>query len=104
MNENQYQYQPLNEAEHEIRLLTIVPDTFSAPVRVTLTNTPLTDSLVPTFEALSYTWGSPVDLVRIFIGPTGNDVLFVTQNLATALPYLRYGDRPRVIWIDAICL
>jgi hypothetical protein len=28
----------------------------------------------------------------------------VTKNLATALLYLRLSDRPRVLWIDAICI
>lgn len=30
--------------------------------------------------------------------------LAVTQNLATALRYLRYSDRQRVLWVDAICV
>ena len=30
--------------------------------------------------------------------------LSVTQNLGHALPYLRYPDKPRVLWIDAICV
>ncbi len=36
--------------------------------------------------------------------PADARTLAVTQNLATALRYLRYGDRPRVLWIDAICV
>ena len=32
------------------------------------------------------------------------DMLRIMPNLATALPYLRFPDRPRVLWIDAICI
>jgi hypothetical protein len=28
----------------------------------------------------------------------------VTPNLETALRYLRYEDRPRVLWVDAVCI
>jgi hypothetical protein len=31
-------------------------------------------------------------------------VLEVQQNLATALRWLRFTDRPRLLWIDAICI
>ena len=34
----------------------------------------------------------------------GNDCLAVTRNLAKALPHLRYKDKPRTAWIDAICV
>jgi hypothetical protein len=57
---------------------------------------------VPNFEALSYAWDSTEHPVDIFVGPIGNHTLGVTQNLAEALPYLRFKDRPRVLWIDAI--
>jgi hypothetical protein len=31
-------------------------------------------------------------------------VLEVQRNLATALRWLRFTDRPRLLWIDAICI
>lgn len=33
-----------------------------------------------------------------------NEKVLVTQNLGRALPYLRYRDKPRILWIDAICV
>ena len=62
----------------------------------------MTEDFVPDFEALSYAWGSSENPVNIFLGESGNHTLAVTQNLAEALPYLRYKDRARVLWIDAI--
>ena len=62
------------------------------------------DKKTPVFEALSYTWVSTVDPLQIKFGPSGNTTLAVTQNLGCALPYLRYKDKPRVLWIDAVCI
>jgi len=55
------------------------------------------------FEALSYAWGSTKTLIEVNAGP-GTETISVTQNLATALPYLRYENTPRRLWIDAICV
>ncbi|KAJ9654442.1 hypothetical protein H2198_006522 [Neophaeococcomyces mojaviensis] len=55
------------------------------------------------FEALSYTWGSKENPGRVFVGPDSRP-LSVTRNLAHALVHLRYPDKPRTLWIDAICV
>jgi hypothetical protein len=53
---------------------------------------------------LSYTWGSAEDAVEIKIGNSKDDILSVTRNLNVALQHLRFSDKPRVFWIDAICV
>ncbi|KAI8631090.1 HET-domain-containing protein [Xylariaceae sp. FL1651] len=80
------------------------------------------ESLVPTYEALSYTWGAPekdevavvkkTRTMRASFGSTFRRVLParrarslpITRNLADALRHLRYSDRSRTMWIDAICI
>ena len=99
-----YQYTHLKEELHEIRLLTLLPGTFSSDIRLCLDITPLTADHVPEFEAVSYTWGSACDPVNIFVGKNSRKTLPVTQNLAEALQYFRYQDKPRTLWIDAICV
>ena len=99
-----YQYTHLKEELYEIRLLTLLPGTFSSDIRLCLDITPLTADHVPEFEAVSYTWGSACDPVNIFVGKYGRKTLPVTQNLAEALEYFRYQDKPRTLWIDAICV
>lgn len=99
-----YEYFPLNEEAKEIRLLTLLPGTFNSELRVCLDITPFTESKIPRFEAVSYVWGSTEDPAHILIGKVGRKTLAVTQNLAEALPYFRYIDKPRVLWIDAICV
>jgi hypothetical protein len=54
----------------------------------------------PKYEALSYTWGEPVDDFEIIV----NSVTFaVRRNLWEALYHLR-GGKSRALWIDAVCI
>jgi hypothetical protein len=98
-----YQYSPLNEGAQEIRLMTLFPGAVTSEIRVGLETIHFAKDDVYDFEALSYAWGSAEHTTEIFIGASGQQVLSVTQNLADALPYLRYEDRSRLFWIDAIC-
>jgi hypothetical protein len=53
----------------------------------------------PPFDALSYTWGR---------GHTDHDIICdddtfpVRQNLYDALAELRFKDRPRLLWVNAV--
>ena len=122
-------YSPLNKATDEIRLLTLLPGGVDACVQCVLKQTPLgsyskhkegtyrwndgrtwppgeeVDELdpnwVPSYEALSYTWGNqsvkyPVEINGYTFG--------VGWNLFTALKCFRKQDKQRIIWIDAICI
>lgn len=100
---NPYQYQPLSEEAGEVRLLILLPGPFSSRPHVELQNMIFEEGHPKEFEALSYTWGSEKDPCGISVGPD-LDTLAVTQNLAEALLYLRYEDKPRILWIDAICV
>jgi hypothetical protein len=61
----------------------------------------------PTFEALSYVWGRRRDpVVATFEGEAGECLgsIELGKNLATALRHLRYKDKERVLWVDAISI
>ncbi|KAL5361270.1 ankyrin repeat-containing domain protein [Aspergillus floccosus] len=53
------------------------------------------------YEALSYTWGSMIKSDTILIDGKMSEV---TSNLYIAMQYLRFKDRDRVMWIDALCI
>jgi hypothetical protein len=99
-----YQYPPLNEARQEIRLVTLLPGEFQSDIHVSLTTVRATEHDVPNFESISYVWGPAEDPQTIFIGESGQETLSVTRNMREALPYLRDAKKPRVLWIDAICV
>ncbi|KAH8794546.1 heterokaryon incompatibility protein-domain-containing protein [Hyaloscypha sp. PMI_1271] len=53
------------------------------------------------YEALSYAWGDATPVKPI--GLEGKEVL-ITKNLHSALSHLRYNDRERILWADALCI
>ncbi|KIW03032.1 uncharacterized protein PV09_05685 [Verruconis gallopava] len=99
-----YQYEPLDSKASEIRLLTLHPGCFSDQLCVSLHKTHISRTSIPHFEALSYVWGSLENLADLRVGTIGDTYVSITVNLAKALPYLRYEDKPRVLWIDAVCI
>ena len=62
----------------------------------------------PEFEALSYNWGSQQDPATAQLvsacGDNGKRTISITGNLSAALRALRYPDRTRTLWVDAICI
>jgi hypothetical protein len=53
------------------------------------------------YEALSYSWGYP-DLTAPVV--CNGITIHIPPTMAEALHYLRYSDRPRWLWCDAICI
>ena len=106
--------------------MTLLPGRCKDDIFITMETVVLTRERIPQYEALSYVWGSkenPVDISVKIRNPKRSKLypslgrkrwrglkacslatISVTQNLATALPYLRKRDKPRVFWIDAICV
>ncbi|KAK0648465.1 heterokaryon incompatibility protein-domain-containing protein [Cercophora newfieldiana] len=66
--------------------------------------TELWDNFEPKYEALSYEWGSPRDTETVYVNGPAVTKLTVRCNLASALRFLRYADRVRTLWIDAVCI
>ncbi|KAL4861295.1 heterokaryon incompatibility protein-domain-containing protein [Aspergillus spectabilis] len=95
-----FEYHPLDPAKQEIRLLTILPRTdFESEINCTLRTVSLKQEA--SFEALSYVWGGLEATEHVFID---GHMFQITPSLASALRYLRLGDRPRVIWADYVCM
>lgn len=53
----------------------------------------------PDFNAISYAWGDIHKKRRIFCH---GKWLHISENLYTALEYLRYESKPRYLWADAV--
>ena len=64
---------------------------------------------VPPYEALSYTWGTTDNAEYVFVTNPADPLrtpswLRIRANLANALRHLRYPDRRRMLWVDAISI
>lgn len=51
-------YDGLNEDDHQIQLLALLPGDFDEDIQIILRTEQLTKKHVPRYEALSYVWGS----------------------------------------------
>jgi hypothetical protein len=95
---NQPLYFPLVEAQI-IRLVELAPGARDAPVVIRLFITELEHH--PEYDAISYVWGNPEDTLPVLCNGRSFDI---TVNLNAAFVRVRYGDRPRILWADAVCM
>ncbi|KAF2809773.1 HET-domain-containing protein [Mytilinidion resinicola] len=86
-------------ASSELRLIKIHPG--DGPSTVTCSSFSVQEGDLPDYEALSYVWGGQDTTKTILL----DDVTWhVTPNLHSALSHLRFSDRFRVVWIDALAI
>jgi len=98
-----YVYEPLSDDQDPdapyIRLLLLLPGERDSPIHCRLIRATLKDS--PFFEALSYVWGKPGETTQIQLHGSNFQA---TLNLENALRHLRYKNRQRCLWVDAVCI
>ena len=101
-----YQYLPRNSKASSIRIINLLPVSVSDSneIRILLDTIQIQRDNKSQYEALSYTWGSAEDPVAIYVGASGDQIISVTQNLASALQYLRHETEERQLWVDAVCI
>lgn len=93
------QFGPLDKSRRQIRTLTLHPGEKSQTIACEHETVSLDNP--GEYDALSYCWGSPENPHEIQL----NGAPFhVSPSLGVALQYLRQLDRPRRLWIDAICI
>ncbi|KAI8932350.1 hypothetical protein NX059_010543 [Plenodomus lindquistii] len=94
-----YAYERFDDARSQIRVLTLHPGTGDEQPSCTLKLFGL-DAL-PSYDAISYTWGDATVKRPIQIDGKRFEVL---GNAYDAVIELRYPESDRLIWIDAICI
>ncbi|KAL0262769.1 hypothetical protein SLS55_001742 [Diplodia seriata] len=93
-----YEYTPLSPG-HTIRILTLWPGSGDTQLRCETREVALGEGVY--YEALSYTWGDQSTGTLISFNGL---LLPIAPNLCSALLHLRLPDRPRSLWIDAVCI
>ncbi|KAI1454690.1 heterokaryon incompatibility protein-domain-containing protein [Annulohypoxylon moriforme] len=99
-DENPYPYPALLQDPSAIRLVVLLP---SAERHHDIICRLCSSTLLKgdEYEALSYVWGDPDRRRPITVD---GRQFQATVNLESALRNLRYLDKPRVLWIDAVCI
>ncbi|KZM19398.1 hypothetical protein ST47_g9453 [Ascochyta rabiei] len=93
-------WQPLSTSDQQIRLLEVAPrEQDSKSVNCILKIVSLLSD--PTYEALSYVWGEWEDSMEIILDGSKHTV---TKNLHDALKVMQNANRPRTLWVDAVCI
>jgi hypothetical protein len=96
-----FPYMALNSALKEIRVLEVAPGTGLDIVTCTLKHISLLDNQVPCYETVSYCWG-PIGAENIM--KLNGFLISVPSSSEAAVRRMRFSDKPRVLWIDAICI
>jgi len=96
-----YLHKPLQTPD-SIRVLELLPGNSGSDLSCRIYEIYRTNSDVD-FEAISYVWGSPIPACYIH-EVESNSMLSITESLYLALLALRYPNRSRTIWADAICI
>lgn len=88
-----------------IRVVELLPGTATEMLQLNLKVIPLENiKCPPNFEALSYCWGGTKDAASPITVQCNNQNLVIHSSLNIALRHLRYTQKPRIIWADAICI
>ena len=82
-SEHKHVYEPL--AENQIRLLELLLAMRHHEIHIRISTVQNGDASNPTYEALSYVWGSTENRKRIWIEPSATEVLAETPKHATYL-------------------
>lgn len=94
-----YQYSPLPGKDY-IRILTLFHGDKNTVPMCHILVIPF-DRVEDTYEALSYCWGDPNSKIDVICNGRR---LAVTANLYDALQAFRDAHKPRVLWVDAVCI
>ncbi|KAI0891345.1 heterokaryon incompatibility protein-domain-containing protein [Annulohypoxylon nitens] len=96
-------YQRLEEGQ-DLRLLYLYP-AHNRNDAIQCDLVPASFQNIAEYEALSYTWGLHIgSRCSLFLNNTSPEVVQITSNLDCALKDLRFKDRVRILWVDAICI
>ncbi|KAJ5420976.1 Heterokaryon incompatibility [Penicillium sp. CMV-2018d] len=95
-----YEYEALKGRVLPLRLVELLPGTRQEDITCRMYETSL-DECTGSYEALSYVWGSDSEKTPIQIN---GRTLEIGLNLRLALFNLRELDKPRTLWVDAICI
>ncbi|KAK9417241.1 putative Heterokaryon incompatibility domain-containing protein [Seiridium unicorne] len=92
-------YAPLVSSQTQIRTIILHSGQFNEDIQCSFHIVSLDGNLE--YEALSYVWGDPTITQPVIVD--GNEMQ-VTTNLEAALRHLRSDQKPRTLWVDAICI
>jgi len=99
MERFRYQPLPIETQKDHIRVIELLPGAKTSMIECNILEVSLTDH--PPYEAVSYRWGDSESKIPISVE---GHYFEVTENLCTALWFLRDANEKRLLWADAVCI
>jgi hypothetical protein len=96
-----YQWQPLDKARQEIRVLYLQPGVGDAPLNGQLRHVFLDDSDKPRYETISYAWGDTALVESCLVD---GESIPIPASAGSALRCMRSPTHTLRFWIDCICI
>ena len=96
-----YEYEPLDRKRKEIRLLILQPGSGTDMLSCTLETAFLDTPTPPHYETISYVCGNQAVKATINLHGSETEVPATSE---AALRRMRRKDRPRILWIDTVCI
>lgn len=96
-----YAYGSLNPLNAEFRVLKVLPGSREDGLEASLSLVSFNSSPPPQYETISYVWDKPDKVASIVVDGA---VLRIPTNNYAALRRVRSELKPRVLWIDAVCI
>lgn len=97
----EFQHPALPDDAACIRLLRVLDDNYSEDIKVRCSMTTWHINNIPSYRALSYTWGDPNSCSAILV----NDQVFqVRKNCEFVLKQAYWYQKTSYYWVDAICI
>jgi hypothetical protein len=98
---SEFIYPPIDSTRGEIRILIVSPGTQGDDLGLSFQVLSVHDDPIGEFDAVSYRWGVPTEPLPVTID---GQPFHLTDSQKGMIEDLRYEDRNRRIWIDAICI
>ncbi|KAI9157896.1 heterokaryon incompatibility protein-domain-containing protein [Paramyrothecium foliicola] len=92
-------YNFLDPSKASFRVVVLLPGQHHNAVRCELRVVSMVDS--PSYEVVSYLWGPATRGLTVILEGVP---MVVTDNLYSALTHIRYPDKERIIWVDALSI
>ena len=97
-----FEYKPISLEGPAFRLLRVLKGLDDDPIQCQLFESKIPSSEdISNYAALSYTWGSTSKPCGLIIN---HSKMAVTKNVYLALRDLRYRDKDRILWVDALSI
>lgn len=96
-----YTYQSHSVEHKQLRLLKVLAGEKADSLQCSIVHASLLDEPRPVYETISYVWGNSLRSSSIYVD---GSLISIPDSSDRVIRRMRYPDRDRVLWLDAVCI